>query len=171
MALVRMRGVSIAFGGPALLAQVDLQIERGERVCLLGRNGTGKSTLMRLIHGDLAADDGELQRQAGVRVSHLAQEVPRELGGTIFTVVTGGLKELGELLVRYQQLSSRVVEEDGTALNDLARTLLDDYQYTTNSGEQGSCRRDWKRRGRASCPPRSIRHAVRCWACWCSARP
>ena len=68
MALVSMRGVSIAFGGPTLLDGVDWQVERGERVGLVGRNGAGKSTLMRLLHGDLSPDDGEILRNQGVRI-------------------------------------------------------------------------------------------------------
>ena len=55
MALISLKDVSMGFGGHPLLDQVNFQIERGERVCLLGRNGAGKSTLMRLIHGDLIA--------------------------------------------------------------------------------------------------------------------
>ena len=65
MALVSMRGVSVAFGGPTLLDRVDWQVERGERVGLVGRNGAGKSTLMRLLHGDLKPDDGEVIRSGG----------------------------------------------------------------------------------------------------------
>ena len=80
MALVSMRGVTLAFGGPTLLDRVDWQIERGERVGLVGRNGAGKSTLMRLLHGDLKPDDGEIIRPQGVRIARLPQEVPAGTG-------------------------------------------------------------------------------------------
>ncbi len=93
MALISLRGVRIGFGGPSLLDGVDLHIEQGERVCLLGRNGVGKSTLMRLIHGDLAPDEGDVVRQQGVRTALLEQEVPQGLHGTTFDVVAGSLRD------------------------------------------------------------------------------
>ncbi len=93
MALVSMRGVSVAFGGPTLLDRVDWQVERGERVGLVGRNGAGKSTLMRLLHGDLKPDDGEVIRPQGVRISRLPQEVPVGRGGSTFDEVAAGLEE------------------------------------------------------------------------------
>ncbi len=87
MALVSMRGVSLAFGGPKLLDGVDWQVERGERVGLVGRNGAGKSTLMRLLHGDLKPDEGEVLRPGGVRIARLPQEVPEGRGGSVFDEV------------------------------------------------------------------------------------
>jgi len=93
MALVSMRGVSVAFGGPTLLDRVDWQVERGERVGLVGRNGAGKSTLMRLLHGDLSPDDGEVIRPQGVRIARLPQEVPQGRGGSVFDEVAAGLEE------------------------------------------------------------------------------
>ncbi len=93
MALISMRDVSVGFGGPLLLDHVNLQIERGERVCLLGRNGAGKSTLMRLLHGDLIPDEGEIARQHGLRIAMLPQEVPQGLDGATFEIVAGGLDE------------------------------------------------------------------------------
>jgi len=95
MALVSMRGVSLAFGGPLLLDGVDWQVERGERVGLMGRNGAGKSTLMRLLHGDLTPDAGEVVRPSGVRIARLPQEVPQGRGGSVFDEVATGLDESG----------------------------------------------------------------------------
>ncbi|WP_422930432.1 ATP-binding cassette domain-containing protein [Singulisphaera sp. PoT] len=91
MALLSLRNVSLAFGGPRLLDGVELQIERGERVCLLGRNGEGKSTLLRLLQGQLAPDEGEVIRQQGLRVARLTQDVPQDLTGDIAEVVAQGL--------------------------------------------------------------------------------
>lgn len=87
MALLSMRDVSVGFGGPLVLEHVTLQIERGERVCLLGRNGEGKSTLMQLISGDLSADAGDIVRQQSLRIGHLPQEVPQGLRGTVLELV------------------------------------------------------------------------------------
>lgn len=105
MALINLRNVSLAYGGPPLFEQVDFQIEPGERVCLVGRNGTGKSTFMKLLSGDILPDEGEIVRQQGLRVARLTQEVPHGLEGTVYDVVAGGLGELGELLTRYHQIS------------------------------------------------------------------
>ena len=91
MALIRLKDVSMGFGGHPLLDHVSFQIERGERVSLLGRNGAGKSTLMRLIKGDLFQDDGEILRQQGVRIAMLSQDVPQSLAGATVDVVAGGL--------------------------------------------------------------------------------
>ena len=71
MAMIGFKDVSISFGGHPLLDHVNLQMERGERICLLGRNGAGKSTLLQLIHGDILPDDGEIVRQQGVRIAML----------------------------------------------------------------------------------------------------
>ncbi len=76
MALLSLRNVSLSFGGPRLLDQVELQIEPGERVCLLGRNGEGKSTLLRLIRGEIEPDEGEVIRQQGLRITLLAPGCP-----------------------------------------------------------------------------------------------
>ncbi len=93
MALTGMRDVCIGFGGSLLLDHVNFTIERGERVCLLGRNGTGKSTLMRLLHGDLVPDEGEITSTQGVRISFLPQEVPEAEPGTVSEIVEAGLHQ------------------------------------------------------------------------------
>src|SRR4051812_18409571 len=95
MALLSLRGVSLAFGGPKLLDRVDLQIERGERVCLLGRNGEGKSTLLRLIQGVISPDEGEVIRRQGIRIARLTQEVPEGQGGSVAEEVAEGLEVAG----------------------------------------------------------------------------
>jgi ATP-binding cassette subfamily F protein uup len=112
MALIGMRDVCIGFGGPLLLDHVNFHIERRERVCLLGRNGTGKSTLMRLLNGDLAPDGGEIVYLKGVRVSFLPQEVPQEMSGTVLEIVAAGLDE-----------SATVLPNAGNRLNRVERTI------------------------------------------------
>jgi ABC transport system ATP-binding/permease protein len=89
MALVSLQDVSISFGGPLVLDRVTLHIEQGERACLLGRNGEGKSTLMRLISDDLVPDHGDILRQQGLRVGYLPQTVPQEMPGTVLEAVMG----------------------------------------------------------------------------------
>jgi ATP-binding cassette subfamily F protein uup len=122
MALLGLQDVSIAFGGPPVLDHADLWIERGERVCLLGRNGAGKSTLMQLLDGTMAPDTGEIVRQSGVTVARLEQEVPESIDGTTFDVVAEGLGESGRLLARYHQASLRVgADPSDRALKELER--------------------------------------------------
>ena len=89
MAIVSLLDVSLSFGGAPLLDRVNLQIDRGERVCLVGRNGAGKSTLMKVISGELESDKGQVFRQAGAVFSTLKQEVPAGMTGTVRTVVEG----------------------------------------------------------------------------------
>ncbi len=96
MALLSFRDVTFGFVSPPLLDHVNLQIERGERVGLLGRNGTGKSTLMKLIVGSLPPDSGFVERQAGTRIARLVQDVPVGRTGTIFDEVAAGLGEIGD---------------------------------------------------------------------------
>src|SRR5688572_14496628 len=129
MALLGMHEVSVAFGGPPLLDRADFAIDRGERVCLLGRNGAGKSTVMRLLDGTIAPDGGEVVRQGGVTVARLEQEVPEDVAGTTFDVVAAGLGETGRLLARYHDASHRVAvhggSEDALAEMDRAHHALD----------------------------------------------
>jgi ABC transport system ATP-binding/permease protein len=122
MALLGMQDVSIAFGGPPVLDRAAFSIEAGERVCLLGRNGTGKSTVMKLLDGSIAPDSGEIVRQTGVTVSRLEQEIPADLAGSIFDVVAAGLGDTGSLLTRYHAASHRVANGGGqSALRDMDR--------------------------------------------------
>ncbi len=111
MALITLRAVNLGFGGPALLEHLDLKIERGERLCLVGRNGTGKSTLMKLIAGEIKADEGEVVYQQGINITRLTQEVPRNLEGTVFDVVAAGLGEQGKLLAEFHHISHELAHD------------------------------------------------------------
>ena len=95
MALVSFQEVSLGFGGPLLLDRVNLQIERGECLGLLGRNGVGKSSLLKLINGDLSPESGVVARQQNLSVAYLPQEVPQILAGTVSTIIAAGLEEPG----------------------------------------------------------------------------
>ncbi len=88
MALVSLQDVSVRFGGPPLLEHVDLQVEKGERVALIGRNGEGKTTLLRLIGKEIEPDSGRITLQKGTSVAGLAQDLPHDLTGSVREVVT-----------------------------------------------------------------------------------
>lgn len=113
MALLSVQQVRTSFGGPPLLDSVNLHIEPGERVCLLGRNGAGKSSLMRCIAGELVPDSGRIVRQQDLRASFLPQEVPQGLDGTVFELAARGLGKLGHSLAAYQQLSAELAHRHG----------------------------------------------------------
>ncbi|MEE9598327.1 MAG: ATP-binding cassette domain-containing protein [Acidiferrobacterales bacterium] len=117
MTILTLNNVSLAYGHVPLLAQVDFQISSGERVCLVGRNGTGKSTLFRLISEAAQPDDGEIWRKDTLRISHLEQEVPVDTPNTIYEVVAAGLGELGQLLTEYHNAVQQVAEPDSVSLH------------------------------------------------------
>ena len=96
MALLSLLDVSLSFGGPAILEELNLQVNAGERVCLLGRNGSGKSTLMRVITGELKPDRGEVFRQPGSLFTQLTQEVPADPHGLVHDLVASGLRPAGD---------------------------------------------------------------------------
>jgi ATP-binding cassette subfamily F protein uup len=104
-----------------LLADASLGIERGERLCLLGRNGAGKSTLMKLLDGSIRPDRGEVVRQTGVTVARLGQDIPEGLEGSTFDLVAAGLGESGTVLARYHEASLRVAHGGESALRELDR--------------------------------------------------
>lgn len=120
MPLIRLSGVSLAYGSHALLDRVDFLIQPGERVALTGRNGSGKSSLIRLIAGVIGADQGEVWRDPGIRISLLEQAPRLAPEKTIFQVVAKGLGETGGWIAAYHDLSLRSLEEP-SALNELAR--------------------------------------------------
>ena len=102
--LITLRSLSYRLGSTVLLENADLVVSRGERVAVLGRNGTGKSTMLRLIEGETASDSGEIIRAQGLRVARLVQDVPTDVTGSVFEVVAQGLGEVGQWLAQYQHL-------------------------------------------------------------------
>jgi ATP-binding cassette subfamily F protein uup len=112
MALVTLKDVHLAFGGPLLFEGSGLQIEQGERICLIGRNGTGKSTLLKLIHGEHSPDRGTVTRQPGLKTAMLPQEVPLDMVGSVYDVVASGHAQNAALLREYHRLSHVLGERD-----------------------------------------------------------
>lgn len=107
MALLSLKQITVSFGGPNLLDKIDFQLDRGERVCLVGRNGAGKSTLMKLIAGEIKADSGEILGQ-GLKIARLEQEVPVGTAGSVFDVVARGLGDIAPLLIEYHHVIHRL---------------------------------------------------------------
>lgn len=119
MPLLRLSNISIAYGTHALLNKEHFQLDIGERVGLLGRNGEGKSTLMKIIAGNVLPDGGDIWREPELRLAWLEQapELPDE--ATIYDAVASGLGELGSVIARYHALSLTMDYHDNKALQEL----------------------------------------------------
>jgi len=131
MSLIRFEKVSLAFGHWPLLDNVELQIEPGERVCLVGRNGTGKSTLMHVMRGAIVPDDGNVWRKSGLRVAYLAQDLPVDETRTVFEVITDGLEAMGAAMVEYHHALQVVMDDHSEA----AMETLSRAQQALDAGD------------------------------------
>ena len=144
MPLVRCDQLCLSYSNDRILNRVSLQIDKGDRLCLVGRNGCGKSTFLRIIFGELAADDGSVWRREGLRIAFLSQDLPDRDERTVYQVIAAGLAAQGELLARYHylaehlgdhlgeqpngeelaRLQQRIENEDGWSLNSKIETIL-----------------------------------------------
>jgi ATP-binding cassette subfamily F protein uup len=111
MTLLKLTNVSLAYGNNPLLDGVSWQIARGERVCIIGRNGTGKSSMLSLVKGSQLPDDGDIWRAPGLKIGELPQELPPADERTVFDVVAEGLAGVGQLLADYHHLSQNIQNE------------------------------------------------------------
>ncbi len=130
MSLIRVQQVSIAFGPTTILDNVSLTIEAGARMALVGRNGEGKSTLLKIIAGQLIPDTGEVITRSGVNAAYLPQAVPTDFQGSIYEVVASGLDSIGAVLAEFHRESERLGEgheksESGKPLIDHLAALQD----------------------------------------------
>jgi ABC transport system ATP-binding/permease protein len=105
MLLYRLNNLSLAFGDNPLLDQVSLTIHKGERIGILGQNGAGKSTFMKVLLGQIQADSGELWRADSIKVAYLDQNLPARDDQTLYDYIASGIEGLGELLRQYHQLT------------------------------------------------------------------
>jgi len=116
MSLISLNEIKLSFGGPLLFDNLNLQIEKDERVALIGRNGVGKTSLMKVIAGELDIDDGKIAYQKGITVTHLPQEIPKDIRGKTFDIVLSGLGEQTKLINDYYYLSRRLSKESAPEL-------------------------------------------------------
>jgi ATP-binding cassette subfamily F protein uup len=131
VALISYRNLSVSFGGPLLLDDVGISIEKKERICLLGRNGEGKSTLLRILSGQIEADKGESERVPDFRVAKLDQEIPNGVGGSVFDVVAQGLGKKADILRSYNQASLQLSDNpDDSKLADEVDRLQSELDET-----------------------------------------
>ena len=127
MPLITLEKVSIAYGHLPLLNEVALQVEAGERIAIIGRNGTGKSTLMQIIGGEMPPDSGTVWTQPGARVARLVQDVPLSADRPVFDVIAEGLGDLSSVITNYHHAAVEVAtdysEEALARLGDLQHEL------------------------------------------------
>ncbi len=116
MPLVALDHVSLAFGHLPLLDNAILRIERGERVCVVGRNGAGKSTLLRIVGGEQPPDSGSVWREPGLRMARLEQDVPFSADRSVFDVVADGLDDLSDLITDYHRTTLELGDESTPAV-------------------------------------------------------
>lgn len=105
MSLIKIEKAQLSYGLQVLLDGVELTIERGQRLCLIGRNGTGKSTLLKVIAGEVDLDKGDVVKQAGIRLARLEQDLPEADDCLVFDAVAAGAQGVGELLAEYRAIS------------------------------------------------------------------
>lgn len=125
MALLTYRNLSVSFGGPRLLDDAGLTVEKRERICLIGRNGEGKSTLLRIIGGQIKPDAGEIEAIPDLRIGKLDQEVPTDLEGTVFEIVADGLGPAAKTVAEYHKLAHEYAENSD---DDAVAERLDHLQ-------------------------------------------
>lgn len=131
--LITLDNISLAYGPDVLLDHSKLQVAMGERVCLIGRNGAGKSSLLKVIEGTLVPDGGTIRRKPHLRIARLAQELPQHVAATVYEYVAEGLAELGQLLADYHQLTLKLQEHKKEDLKKLEQLQ---HQIDTQHGWQ-----------------------------------
>ena len=125
MPLLRFDDVSLNFGELAILQEAQFSIDAGERVCLIGRNGAGKSTTLRLITAELEPDHGEIVRRSDLIVSKLRQDLPPTSDVGVRDVIRSGLKDIEAMLAQYRALSAKQLDKHGLAELEALHARID----------------------------------------------
>lgn len=128
MSLLRFDEVSLEFGDQKILTEAGLVIETGERVCLIGRNGAGKSTTLKLISGELEPDRGEITRQGSLVISQLSQTLPDAMDQSVRDVVRSGLNEIEVLLEDYKRRSKLDLDKESMLELEALHAKIDAHE-------------------------------------------
>jgi ATP-binding cassette subfamily F protein uup len=120
MPLITLDNACLAFGDVPLLDHTALVVEPGERLALIGRNGTGKSSLLKILAGDAALDDGTFWRQPGMKLAYVSQEPKFEPGARVFDAIAQGLGELAQLLIDYHDVADAMAHGDETVFDRMS---------------------------------------------------
>ena len=136
MPILSVQNILLRFGGPPLLDNVSFDIEAGDRICLVGRNGEGKSTLLKVLTGEMEANSGEIVKKTGLKVSRMIQEIPAHLDGTVRDIVMGRVS----VVSGGSGISKKILDDgahNATAEAILGKTGIDaDAPYDSLSGGQ-----------------------------------
>ncbi|MGE5670310.1 MAG: ATP-binding cassette domain-containing protein [Fibrobacterota bacterium] len=134
MALINLSNITIAFGGPLILDNVTLDVQKGQRICILGPNGTGKSTLLKIIAGTAYHDGGTIVTEPSLRIAYLQQDVPDNFDDTVEHVIMAGAGKTGEMLARWNRMHEQEYnpEEMHTLHNELDLQNGWEIQTVTN---------------------------------------
>ena len=127
MSLLRFEDIRLEFGEQVILRDAEFSIEPGERVCLIGRNGAGKSTTLKLIMGEIEPDQGEIIPKTGMIVSQLRQNLPDAMELPVRDVILSGLHEIDALLEQYKEMSSQNLDKHGLAELEALHARIDAY--------------------------------------------
>ncbi|MCH7830611.1 MAG: ATP-binding cassette domain-containing protein [Proteobacteria bacterium] len=127
MSLLRFDDIRLEFGEQVILRDADLSIESGERICLIGRNGAGKSTTLKLIMGELEPDHGEIVRHSGLIVSQLHQDLPDAMDLPVHEVIRSGLTEIDRLLEQYKTMSSQELDQRALTKLETLHAKIDSH--------------------------------------------
>ena len=128
MSLLRFDEVSLEFGDLKILTGAEFSIDAGERVCLIGRNGAGKSTTLKLITGELEPDRGEIVRSQDLVISELSQTLPEAMNLPVRDVVRSGLDQIEALLAEYQRRSKLDLDREGMLELEALHARIDAHE-------------------------------------------
>ena len=160
MLLIKLENACLNYGHQILLDGVELNVYKGQRLCLIGRNGTGKSSLLQVISGDLELDSGHVWSQQGIKIARLQQDLPDTEDICVYDTVAKGLQGVGELLVEYRQLAGatdvlsfqrlgelqQLIEtQDGWRLQQKVESILSRLSLSANK-LMGELSGGWRRR-------------------------
>jgi ABC transport system ATP-binding/permease protein len=123
MSLIKIEKAYLSYGLQVLLDGVELVVEKGQRLCLIGRNGAGKSSLLKVIAGEVDLDKGDVVLQSGIRLARLEQDLPEADDQLVFDLVAGAFPGMGELLTEYHHLAH------ATDFNDVVMARMEELQH------------------------------------------
>jgi len=157
MPLITLDNISLRFSEKIILDEVNATIHKGDKIGLIGRNGEGKSTFLKLLAGLISADDGDLKVQNRTTISYLEQQPPEDNSDTLFNIVAQGLGEAGKIIANYHdslkegndskssKLQQQIESEDLWHYLHKIETILNRFQLNSDS-QLSTLSGGWKRR-------------------------
>lgn len=157
MPLITLDNISLRFSEKVILDEINATIHKGDKIGLIGRNGEGKSTFLKVLAGIVAADDGDLKIQNSTRISYLEQQPPEDNDNTLFNIVAHGLGESGKIISKYHnalkdgnisessQLQEQIESQDLWPYLHKIETILNRFKLSSDSS-LSTLSGGWKRR-------------------------